>query len=234
VAELQVLDRPKINRVEPALTCLADKARMLDIHGEGFVKIESSDPTIMDQSPTASASQINVQAEVDTVDNCETIYETSATTVMSCTHLQVRVDGDETGTAEIDIENPMPVGCGTDGPGTVRVAAAPTVSSAEPAPSSTCSDANNFRRVVVTGDNFLKKDGRLPAVQVGRSRQPIIPRAANNCTDVPDTGEANLEHCQELIVYVQTDTLDQGRELSVQNPPPSSCRSGQTTVQACP
>ena len=234
VAELQVLDRPSINRVEPKLRCLEEGARTVDIRGDGFVKLVATDQSMgTDAMPEVTASQVNAQATVETVDECETIDEWASTDVMRCQHIEVTVSGDEVGLAELNVENPMPVGCGTDAAGTVRLSPAPTVSSAAPAPSSTCNDANNFRRVVVSGDTFLKRNGTLPEVQLG-SQQPIQPRAANDCTDVPDSGEENLQHCKELIVYPETDALDQSRELTVHNPEPSACSTDQVTVQTCP
>ncbi len=233
-AELQVLERPRVDRVSPVLTCLAEGERTVEIVGEGFVGVDSEEGTPAAEMPTVTTGQVGAQASVESISECddEPIAETSTETYRRCERLEVTLSGGEPGLAELTVTNPMPVGCASDERATVRVAPAPTVTSAAPSPNTTC-DEENFRRIVVEGDDLLSDAGRLPEVQLG-SQEPIEPRAADGCTEVSDSGERQLESCDALIVYPTTDELDQSRQLTVQNPGPSECSSEPVTVDPCP
>ena len=243
--DVRVVDEPSISEIQPPLSCLADADQQFRLVGHNFIRKQTSSgmmttwmaPSVTVANPSATVTEVTVP---NPTENCTDI-EGPSDTYQSCSVLEFKVQStSDTGLADVSVQNPATAGC-SSGTVSLRLDPKPTVASAVPDPQSSTCQKQNYRRIVVTGQKFLSVDGTLPTVQVGTNS--YTPRAANNCSAVPNVDKSGrrYEYCKELIVYPSVADLQSSRTLKVENPPASEAvgqsgcvSSNSVQVQQCP
>lgn len=242
--ELSVVGEPTITTLSPELVCPAENApHSFTLSGRNFIKIESMGGMggTTTRLPSLTLNGVGAQVTVDAVPDadCTTIEQGFDATVKRCTTIEFSIAGGAnapTGVGQLVVENPAPAGCSSDSV-PLTLDPAPTVNSAGPQPTSTCTEPN-FRRIVVSGEKFLRSFGRLPSVTIGQ--KTYQPRAAANCTPVPNISHGKHAYCDDLIVYVPLGDLSGTPPVEVTNPSPRGpqavgCTSSNTVnLTRCP
>ncbi|MDD9932234.1 MAG: hypothetical protein OXT09_01445 [Myxococcales bacterium] len=213
--KLRVVPPPTIERVVPALACIAQGERAFVIEGSDFLRVDDGAPTV-----TVGSTEFTV----DSMDGCQD-RETQGHAVERCDAIMITIAEDalEPDLYAVTVENPQPAGCNATATGALRIVAPPVIERVDP--SYVCLQ-DGGREVTVRGSGFLVVDGAPPAVEVAGEALDPDAIAATDCeADSLDVGDLSVTRCDGLVLSLGQDALAEGNpSVRVTNPDPAGCQ----------
>ena len=213
---LLLVPPPDITDIEPPTLCDDGSVQTLVVTGDWLFVIDGENPEVRVDEVATLVDRV---AALD----CEPVVAPAGIDVQLCTALSVEVDSAaiDDGAATIALTNPPPAGCSDTYVPDLPLVAPPEVLAVEPA---LVCDTDGERTLIVSGRNFLRVDGELPALTLGGVDVTVT--AAGGCETTPIGPFPDLETCDTLTVTVAQASLPSGQpEIIVQNPYPAACAS---------
>ncbi|MFT5432233.1 MAG: hypothetical protein ACI9OJ_002932 [Myxococcota bacterium] len=208
---LTVVPGPSVNSADPALVCVDDGVRVVEIRGTGFITVDGALPEVtMDGVPVL----------VDAATGCAPV-PTAALDVTTCTGLTVTVAQNALSPANtvIRVTNPNPPGCSVTNDTALTVPPAMVLTSATP--NGACAGVGGTLGVRVEGDGFLVVGGDSFSVTV--SGAPATLTATDGCTSL-DVDGLDVQSCTAFELDLDLSGKSAGPiAIAVTSPPPSGC-----------
>ena len=212
---LRVVPPPAIEKIVPALECVADSAEKLTIEGADFLVVEGEVPAVaVDGDPLAP--------KVVDAEDCEDL-EVDGLGVQKCATLTISIarDGAALGTPEIQVTNPDPAGCSDARMDLLTVIDRPHVSDLDP--SIVCLD-QGARTITLTGKTFLRDGDLEPSLWVD-GVEDAFPAQVSDCKDIAQKG-LDGALCKTATVELAQGSIEVGfPALTLQNPETGECVS---------
>jgi hypothetical protein len=220
---LTIVPPPTVLEVIPALVCVAQGERVVDIVGTDFLTVDGTVPDVAFDATDVDASAILAS-------ECEPL-SVDGLTVQRCARLTVTLAEEllPAGMPDVSVTNPIPAGCVDTKSGLLTVVDGPKIEDAVPA--LVCTD-DGSRSVTITGTGFLQVGTELPAVTMDGVEVEVD--ALTNCEPMTTNG-LTVQSCTTLDVTVPQGTLAAGDTvLVVQNPAPAGCSISDSIVITAP
>lgn len=206
---LELVPAPTVSAIAPSFFCADAAATPVTITGEGFVQIGAELPVVVFMGQEIAA---------DMLADC-TPRVGADPAVSECTSLTFTLPANAlpAGSQPFEVRNPGVASCVSGDMRSLRLAGPPTIADAQPA--RLCSADVFDGSVTLTGSNFLRIGGQLPAVTVnGVAVAPTL----SQCVPVPDL-PGNVEDCAQLDLVVPANLRDQSLTFALVNPAPADC-----------
>jgi hypothetical protein len=211
---LRVVPPPAIDRVVPALACVAQGGRSFVIEGQDFLRVDGDDPLV---------SVGGMDFAVDSMGGCDPL-ETQGHDVERCDAITFTVGEGalDPDLYDVLVANPDPAGCDATATGALRIVPPPVIDAVDP--SYVCLE-DGSREVTVRGSGFLVVDGELPLIEVdSEALDPANVEPADCDMDPLDVGELSVSTCDSLVLSLAQDGVATGNPtVRVQNPDPAGC-----------
>ena len=225
-----VLDRPRLDRAIPELTCVAQGSRDIVLEGDNLLILDGETPTI---------GLEDAEVEVIDTDHCRDLH-TTFTGHQLCEEVTVRLEENsfDAGVYQVWAQNFDPAGCASDPAEdevTITVNDPPQPEAISPTP--ICSEQLGYEAMQIDGVDFVvvrddNGDEVYPTVTVGERSYDAI--AADGCQEIETAPALGAERCTELTIAIEADDLaDQvdndtaytDLDIVVTNPDPVGCHS---------
>lgn len=228
---LAVVDPPTISSVEPMppALCTAQQPRSLVLHGQNFLQVGSTFPTV-----TLTAAGQDHDFTADAADGCTPIPGTYAdSTLQLCTTITVTLPGQPdlpAGVYDLKVTSPAPASCYSSEPFKVDIVEPPAVTMITPA--SVCVEQGG-QAVTITGTSFVQVSGVQPSVvltDAAGNAKTYLADSTDMCTaPVGVPADFGIQVCTSLVFTIpQTDLAVGSYDLAVTNPDPVGCASPST------
>lgn len=225
--DLTLVPEPTVTTVVADLACTDQGDTALVVHGQGFITVDGQAPKLTLQSG-ATVLELQTAAE-----DCAAVNGPAAM-VQSCTRLTATIAQGalSPGNYLAKIANPTPVDCSSAQD--VRFVVVPQPALTAVAPALGCS-AEGERTLTLTGTGFITVDGMAPAVTLSDgTAMATVSTTASDCTMVQGPTEV-VQSCATLTATLAQNALPPGPyQVTVKNPAPAACLSGQVGYTVTP
>jgi hypothetical protein len=218
---LLAVPRPAVEKIEPDLLCSA-KGGTFTLTGTGFIHLGAALPKVT-ATPRGGGEPVALPVRLA---DCRMLPGSGG--FESCTTLEVTVAKDQLAAGdlyrayEIRVENPAPVGCHSTDAVTLTMVPSPRLDAITPELICTAQGDN---LLTLTGSGFLHVGEATPTVSIGGKSYAAI---VSDCAPVPDPKKPT-ESCKKLTLTIPKGDLAEGvHAVTVQNPPPADCVTGET------
>lgn len=211
IGALAVIDKPELETFSPGVVCVDGGARELQLQGRTFLRYEDERPRLVIDGADSPVSLGLTDCTSNGDDGLDADLCVMATA-------ELKQGALEPGLFDLTIENPEPAACHSIEVRRLRVVPPPHVARVQPALGCL---AEESRRFVIEGDDFLRVDGRVPAVSVAGTAVPVD--GMEGCEPLEMQG-GGVERCTALSITLGANMLEAGvYDVQVDNPEPAGC-----------
>ncbi|MCK5689589.1 hypothetical protein KAI87_09990, partial [Myxococcota bacterium] len=222
-----VVDRPFVQRVEPAITCVSEEAQGFIITGLNALRVAALEAEVQISGATFAP---------DPLGSCTTIAHPGID-AETCKTIDFTIpkDGLSEGLYDVTVQNPETAACNsvpTEDNVQLRVVLPPWIDSVDPA--LICVE-DEQREIIISGTGFLEIESTLPTVTLDGVAMTLAANALSNCTDASVGSVVTAQSCETITLTVPATSLATGNTtVVVQNPAPAACSVSNGAVLTVP